>query len=446
LYQNNGVSMAGVSDNPIVQYDSNHQVLRNINLLGINIEDFTVDAEGSVFVVGNFHLGSLGETLPTEINASEYPGDSSWNGFHPILVKVNPEGQIVWAKSASVTTHVDNVPDGADYGIFSSVRVFGSGVDQVVDVAGEVDQASTYDFGNGIQAQGSPLGNSLVIQYGTDGQPHWARTQATTGETGSSSFSSLSLDSDGNLYAGGNLSGQGIYTFEGAGADQPLTVTLHSDTIVDTAETVLSSLVLAKYSPTGTPLWVQMPVSTAGNSLSKVAVDAQGNVFAIGGMESGTTDFGISTGNNSYSFSPAVGGTPFLAKYDADGWLQWVTSGDTDTPVNFSNLTLGPNGEITVVGFVTGSTSTSVSGLSVTGGYAAENALVVRYGNDGGSQWARTATYASNLSQYNAVVSDPAGRILVGGLQFGTGEFDYGGGITLTGTGVGYSPLFVQYQ
>ena len=76
-----------------------------------------------------------------------------------------------------------------------------------VDAAGNVYAAglcdtATFGFGNGITVTGtSSTGNVLLVKYNSSGQAQWARTLAS-GTVGAY-FSSVAVDSSGNVYAAG---------------------------------------------------------------------------------------------------------------------------------------------------------------------------------------------------------------------------------------------------
>ncbi len=68
------------------------------------------------------------------------------------------------------------------------------------------------NFGNGVTATETFSGENIVlVKYDSSGVASWAQT--VTGGTGASSFTSVSVASDGSVYAAGFISGTGTYNF-----------------------------------------------------------------------------------------------------------------------------------------------------------------------------------------------------------------------------------------
>lgn len=167
------------------------------------------------------------------------------------------------------------------------------------------------DFGNGILAQGTLnkgafLGTAgptfpLLVKYdGSSGTAQWARTVATGGA--SSYFSSLAVDSAGNVYAAGTANGPGPYDF-GNGA-----------TVA--ADTQENFSLLVKYSPSGVAEWARSSKhgGSAGsdNEFNAVAIDSTDSLY-VAGLVGGPGDL-------DYGDNVTVTGLPVIPLTAGPGW------------------------------------------------------------------------------------------------------------------------------
>jgi hypothetical protein len=198
-----------------------------------------------------------------------------------------------------------------------------------VYAAGAVAGTETYDFGNGVRATGTaPNGgpvagmlsaNVLVVKYTPASVAEWARTLAAGAD--SSSFSSVTVDSAGSVYAAGVIA-DGPYDF---GNDVTAQGTLERGALTGLVGPNFPMLV--KYDSLGVAQGART-VATGGPSsrFDSVAVGPAGAVYVAGSVYGqGTYDFG----NDSAITSPE-GGTSYvlLVKYDADGSAEWARSSE----------------------------------------------------------------------------------------------------------------------
>ena len=158
--------------------------------------DGSVYAAGYIDGTGTFDFGN-GVT-----SAGTYTGypETSPMAMNVLLVKYNSSGVAQWARTV-ITGHYASV--------FDSVSVASDGS---VYAAGSIYGTGTFNFGNGITAAGTYTdGNVLLVKYNSSGVAQWART--VTAGSSRSYFNSVSVASDGSVYAAGSINGTGTYDF-----------------------------------------------------------------------------------------------------------------------------------------------------------------------------------------------------------------------------------------
>ncbi len=309
---------------------------------------------------------------------------------------------------------------------YYSVAVDSSGS---VYAAGELWGTGTLNFGNNVTASGAFEGyNVLLVKYDSSGTALWAQT--FTGNSNYSSFSAVAGDSTGNVYAAGSVS-----TASGA-IDVGSGVTL-------TASNADYNAVLVKYNSLGVPQWARTVASGPDVSgFTSVAVDSAGNVYAAGSIGSaGTYDFG-----NNVTVASTVVQTEnvVLVKYTSSGvpqWAQTVTSGTG--PSFFESVAVDAAGSVYAAGAIAGAydfgNGVTASGLGgpVGGpdaGQEGGSVLLVKYSSSGTAQWAQTITSSPSDSGFTSVAVDAAGSVYAAGYVTGTLVYDFGNGVTATGT------------
>ncbi|EHQ07895.1 hypothetical protein [Leptonema illini] len=200
--------------------------------------------------------------------------------------------------------------------------------------------------------------------------------------------------------------------------------------------------------------WAAAPAeaTTGASEYRGSAVDSAGNVYIVtyGGI-SGTYDFGNSV---QASFNVAYANTSLLVKYNASGVAQWATT-VCGASVSLSDVAADSAGNVYVVGTVTGNTALNCgNGVTLQGPSAfPSHGVLIKYDSNGAAQWARTLATGPDDSSFNALAVDSAGAIYVVGSVVGTGTYNFGNSVTVTGevpdTGgpsYGHGVLLVKYS
>jgi outer membrane protein assembly factor BamB len=138
-----------------------------------------------------------------------------------------------------------------------------------VYAAGYINGTGTYDFGNGKTAAGTNTNgiNMVLVKYDSSGVAQWART--VTAGSNESLFSSVSVTSDGSVYAAGYIVGTGTYNF--------------GDNATASGTNSGENIILVKYDISGTAQWAQTMIAGTGSSVfNGVSVASDGSVYAAG--------------------------------------------------------------------------------------------------------------------------------------------------------------------
>jgi hypothetical protein len=302
--------------------------------------------------------------------------------------------------------------------------------------AGNSGESGASDGGIGAAgASGGGIGAAGATTTGpSDGfGAAWARSASvqTSGE-----FNSVAADRSGNVYVVGDLWGPGSLDF-GNGVT-PTTVSKGWDAL------------LIKYDQSGVAQWAQIATAASSTStFSSAVVDATGNIYVSGCiddsyMPAGTPD-SVDFGNGVSVAKSDASANALLVKYASSGlalWAQVVTGSPGSC---FAVATLDAAGNVYVVGGVAGTgtyklgNGIAVTGVATTGSQvqAAETGILAKYDSSGAPQWARSVEAGSPASDFSSVAIDGEGNVYVGGYVAGTGTYDFGNGVTVSGTALG---------
>jgi hypothetical protein len=138
-----------------------------------------------------------------------------------------------------------------------------------------------------------------------------------------------------------------------------------------------------------------------------------------------------------------------LVKFDSAGNGIWGKSPTAAANMsNFQSVATDSAGNIFAAGFqFLNATVTYGPGVNATGTFAGSNLVLVKYDPAGNPLWANSVVAGSNATQFNAVATDTAGNVYAAGTQQNGGVFDYGSGITATGSNAaGNNATLVKYS
>lgn len=333
------------------------------------------DAKGNIIVVGWFESPQLifGKMVVTNTN----PG----KGCEFFIVKISPEGECLWARSAGCKG------TAGDYSTCAIDR------DDHIIVSGIFD-GPVLDFGS-CKLRNSGGSDMFLVKYSSDGNVLWARNAAGSGHD---EGQSCATDPNGNIYAGGFFTGESI-TFD--------SITLHNH-----AEKT-GDVFVAKYAPDGNVIWAK---AIGGNSteIGNCFTDPMGNVYVAGFFASDSLSIGQTTLSN------AGEADIFLVKLDSQGTVLWAKRAggrDFEGPRSYTT-----DGEGRV--FITGSFRSDAlpfgkDTLKNTDANA-EHIFITAYSPEGDAVWA-TSAGGKGRNCGRGIATDAKGSIYI------TGSFEANG-------------------
>jgi hypothetical protein len=346
-----------------------------------NGSGIAVDAENNVYVTGYFQgTAAFGSTNVT-----------SQGDYDVFIAKYNTAGTLLWIKTAGGTFR--------DQG--QALALDGAGN---VCVTGEFNLTAT--FGS-FALTNVWQDDVFVTKLDKDGNFLWA----SSGGGLSQDFGfSVAADQAGNVYVTGYIQYTGIF---GTIAVPPLFDPPY-----------WYDIFVAKYDPTGAPVWVRRAGSASADGGEAVAVDLSGNVYVTGWL-GGPSVFG--------STNLPYGGS-FLAKYSNSGEVEWAKLGEYGQG---NAIACDAQGGVYVAG-------EALLSIYSEGGYGSRDIVVAKYDAQGRRQWLQNAG-SSYADSGNAIALDAARNIYISGFFQGnygdlTAHF---GSLTLTNSGVGHHDNFV---
>jgi hypothetical protein len=147
-------------------------------------------------------------------------------------------------------------------------------------------------------------------------------------------------------------------------------------------------------------------------SVTAVATDAAGNVYATGSIN-GTTDFGGGPINI------AGGDDVFVVKYDAAGGFVWARVFGTWTNEYALGIAVGEAGDVHVTGRFAGTVSFGGPALTALG---FEDIFVVKLDTNGAFVWSQRFGLGPQTSNEGRTIAlDGAGNVFVGGVEHTSG-------------------------
>jgi hypothetical protein len=152
-----------------------------------------IDGPGNVFVGGR--LTGTADLDPADATKAQFAAGTLWM---PYVVKLNPQGNYVWAKPVRTVTAVAGAPNAiAGIGVDSIGNVYAAGT-----FAGALDFDPTSNT-TGLVSAGSSV-DGFVYKLGPDGSFRWARR---FGGAAPEAVADLFVDTAGTTYTTGTFTG-----------------------------------------------------------------------------------------------------------------------------------------------------------------------------------------------------------------------------------------------
>lgn len=266
-------------------------------------------------------------------------------------------------------------------------------------VAGDFSGNVDFDLGAGAYILNSNGPDAFVAKYAADGEFVWAKSLGVS--NGYANFNGVTVDTLGNVFAGGSFSGDdGDSLFSVGQADG----------------------ILVKFDANGNRLWTQSFGSTEYTAVNEVTTDGAGNVY-MGGFFRSTVDFDAGPGTTLLTSPGDDSG--FIAKLNSSGNLIWArdVSSDVSGESRVNQLALDSAGSLVAT------VQSSSAGGSL-----------LKLDEAGTSTWVRSIS----SGQTDGIAIDSQDNIVASGLFQGMSDFDPGSGVfELTSSGSGPHSGFV---
>ena len=214
--------------------------------------------------------------------------------------------------------------------------------------------------------------DAFVRKYGSNGNVLWTRQFGTDGDD----FGTAAVGPNGEVYFGGRAGG----------------------TLPDQTSTGSSDAFVRKYDSNGNEIWTRQFGTPVAEGEATVAVGLGGGVYVAG----------VTRGELVPGVNPRGGLQVYVRKYDSNGNVVWTSQfGSCDLMQLFGpghRLTVGPEGEAYVTGFIQG----SCLGIS--------DAFVTKFDPDGNLVWTqRFGSTPEIVDRAAAVALGPRSELFIAG-------------------------------
>src|ERR1700757_869675 len=385
----------GVGDVYLVKYDPSGNVLWAKSVGGPSDERsylVRVDKSGNVLITGFFQSNTLTVGTTTLTSAG---------GPEVFLIKFDPNGNILWAKSAGGSQ--EDLAYSVAMDANNNVYICGSFI------------SPTITFGTITLNNNSGYLNLFLAKYDANGNVLWAKTAL-----GTFYYEGFSIAADvaGNVYLTGYF--QGAY------------ITFGSTTLVNSGSG--PDMYLAKYDANGNVLWAKQATGANSDMGNSLTIDLNGNILVSGSFQTGSATFGTTT----LTSAGAMDG--FLAKYDAQGNIIWIISCGGPAPDDIYSICTDRQGNAFIVGGFNRSSfvvlnSTSVPSVTLTPTPNATDPMFLAEYDSIGNLLCATVL-GSGGDDNNGVAIDIHGNIFVGG-DFAMHSFYVGNNLLTLGGSTG---------
>jgi hypothetical protein len=373
----------------IAKYNANGDVVWAESFGGTYYDDalsVSADASGNAYLSGYF--GSSSVTFGTTTLTS--------NGSYDIfLVKLDANGNVVWAKSAG-----GNIEDEA-----ASVAVDHLG--------------NTFITGHFISVPGITFGTTtltnrggsdvFVAKYNSSGDVLWAKAAAGDKDDWGTS---VVADPSGNCYVAGYFNSAKL----GFGND---TLANSNTGLIPT-----SDVFIAKYNASGYILWGRSAGGSDDDVATGVTRDGNGNIYLTGYFSSMHISFGTTILTNT------GGENIFLVKYDANGNVIWAKSAAGGNYDESNSVATDVYGNCYIAGHFTG--PNIIFGNDTLTNAGSENMFIAKYDPSGNPVWAKSISGTGTDNAYSVVNNSNGNTFITGYFSSPSVTF---GTTTLTNTG-----------
>ena len=347
-----------------------------------------VDADGNVYTVGSFSYDADFDPSATATFTLSAPYIILNNPTNIFALKLNSNGNFVWAKSI-----------GGTFSDVATALVLDSSAN--LHIAGNFTGTVDFDPNSGVsELVGAGSKDGFILKLDTTGNYVWAK--AISG-SGNDEINAITLDNSGNVFATGQFSSTtdfnpsaAVFKIAGNG-----------------------SFVL-KLNLNGEFQMAKGFVTDGSVQANAIKVDAIGNIYTTG-VHQGITDFDPSIASYNFTQTPFANDM-FVSKLNSNGDFVWAKKIYTTAADNSKGLALDPSGNIYIVGTAYGSTLRIENETTrITPGVSGDYLTVLKFNPSGsllGSNFIGSSIFG------NAIALDSNQNVYVAGTSFLSGSFD----------------------
>ena len=332
---------AGGDDIFISKLDSNGNFVWARSMGGMNFDSgysVALDANGNGYTTGRFS-----DTVDFDPGPGMYSLTSA-GGDDIFIVKLNSNGNFVWARSMGGGANFDN---GKSLAVDASGNVYTTGMFQ-----GAVD----FDPGSGNYNLTSAAGTAdiFISKLDSNGNFVWARS---LGGVNFDTGTSLAVDTSGNVYTTGTFLGTADFD-PGSGTSN--LISGQSDDIF-----------ISKLDSNGNFIWARSMGGEYFDQSLSLDIDTSGNVYTTGHF---TDSADFDPGPEAYNLTTAVGGDSdiFISKLDSNGSFVWARGMGSGLFDSGYGLALDPSGNVHTTGIFRGTVDfdpgAGIANLTTVGG------------------------------------------------------------------------------
>jgi hypothetical protein len=381
----NGTTISGL-EAVVAKYTANGEVEWSTVIGGAGTDTafaVTSDGEGNIYVTGDFSSNPLTVFNSDGTIFNTYVP----NAFDLFLVKYNPSGFAQWVARCT--------GGGSDAGFALYADASGN-----VFLTGQYTSSTmTILNSDGTTFTTFPTAgtDTFLVKYNTSGFGQWA-TRLTS--PGTDVGRGIGMDSSGNLYLGGQYSGN-------------LTI-LNSDgtTFTNLAAASSNDAFLVKYNAAGMGVWAARQVSSGNDQLRGSTVDSAGNSYMTG-LFSGTLSI-INSDGTTFTTLANSGQDGYIAKYNSAGFAQWAVRMTGSGSEILRGTAVDALGNVYISGqiastqvtvFNSDGTSTVITNVGTS-----DDAVVLKFSTAGILQWF-TRIVSPGVDESLFLSSDPSGNV-----------------------------------
>ena len=363
-----------------------------------SVSAIAVDAAGNSYITGSY--------TSSYINFGTFSLLNSFSGTSDIfLVKIDPAGVVVWAKTFG----------GADGDQGNGLAVDASGN---VILTGWFASASITFSATVLNNVGTASSDLFAVKYDSDGNLIWAKS---AGGSGNDRGYAVSCDANSNVFV------TGWYTSP--------SINFGTGNLMN-AGSASTDVFIVKYDASGSTLWAKTIGGTAADGARACANDASGNTYVLGSFSSSSVNFGTGVLTNASAGTYDL----FLAKYDPSGTALWSTKvgGIYD---EMGNAIAVSGNNIYLTGSFTSASINFGSLPALTNASAGTSDIfLASYSSIGTANWSK-ASGGADADEAKCICVDASGNAFISG-SFISSSITFGTN-TLTNSAAGTKDMFV---